>query len=296
MLRLESMRKLLVSYLVGLLLALALLVPTIQSARAEWVMLPENTHQLYETYALYFDEQTQAVNYGNARLWIALGATLPIYGNPDIPSHPEFYFHASANAALHYNDNYRIFTETIDARAGFGFEFMLNESMRLNFGLTHNSGHAVDGLDANDIDLTGGPRDLFQPTLGQEYVYARFIYDLDNTFRFGGTFKPFIRSVPQLQTLAFDEFIEYFPFGAIDNPHHGNPFVALGFDEWGPNNLVLTTHVQLGLYYGNHFSKTFHQTMRAVIGYYTGADPRLKYFEFRDARQSFAYLGFMFSI
>ena len=256
---------------------------------AEWTTLPESHHQLYDQWGTLLDEQSSLLNYGQARVWTGLGGTLPILGNETSLHHPELVIHASANAGLHYNDNLRIWTETLDVRLGLAFEWEYNENLRFSVGYTHFSAHSADGLSDQDYDLMA-------PSVGQESVPIRAVYDLDKTFRFAVTLRPFVRSYPSVRRVWFDQSVEYYPWGAKDSKTEFSPYVSFGLEESGVDSYILTYHAQLGAYIGNHFGKGHHQTLRGVLGYYNGADPRLKYFELRSAQQQFAYLGFMFDL
>jgi len=276
---------------VFILMGFALNLSLSKPAQAEWDILPDSRHQQFDLFGRFFDEQTMLINYGSARLWASMGGTVPVYGNNELPSHPQITFHASANAALHYDSNFRFYTETIDARFGGDLEFAINPHWRASVGITHNSGHAADGIAAEDLSAP-----IFSQPLGQEFVPIKTVYDLDKSFRFAFAFKPFIRSFPALQWAAFDESIEWFPFGAKDDPHSGSPFIAIDLDQYGPYSYLTTINVQAGVYFGNHFSEKFNQTMRIVAGYYSGADPRLKYFQFLNNTQLFYYFGAMFNL
>ncbi len=259
--------------------------------QAGWELLPESHHQLYDAWGNFVDQQASLLNYGQARLWTGLGGTIPIFGDSDSEHSPTIVIHASANAGLHYNDNFRIWTETLDVRLGFAFEWEFNDQLRFSIGLTHNSAHTADGISEFDLDLV-------EPSVGQEFIPVRIVYDLDKQFRIAATLKPFIRSYPSVHAIWFDQSVEYFPWGALDLSHRLSPYIALGLDESGmaDYSYKITYHAQIGAYVGNHFSKTHHQTIRTVLGYYSGYDPRLKYFELKNASQQFAYLGVMFDL
>lgn len=260
--------------------------PMSKSSLANWEVLPESRHALYQTYGLFFEQQSAILFYAPSRAWGAVGGTLALYGNNESPSHPQILMHATANAAMTYNETLRIYTQTVDARVGFAYQFSFSPALRCSIGLTHNSAHAADGI--QDMGL-------FEAPLGQEYVPIRIVYDYLKNIRVGATFKPFIRSYPSLNFFASDQFVEYFPWGANDKPHAPSFYIAAGFDEYGvADALQPTFHAQIGFYIGNHFSEAYRQTIRGVLGYYSGADPRLKYYQFLQATDSFAYAGMMF--
>lgn len=185
------------------------LIPTLflsTLCQANWTFLPESHHQLYDSWGLFFDEQSMLLNYGQGRVWSALGGTMPIFGNEESLHHPEIIFHASANAAIHYNDNFRLWTETLDARLGIAIEWELNPNLRFSIGYQHFSGHSVDGINVADSDL-------IQPTLGQEFIPIKIIYDIGRMFRLSGTVSPVVRSSPSIEPIWMDQSIEFFPWG-----------------------------------------------------------------------------------
>jgi hypothetical protein len=265
-----------------------------KESRAGWEILPDSRHHLYQTYGLYFEEQSSLVYTGNHHMWGAVGGAIPIAGDAEGEHHPQFVFHSTANAAMHFSDSGRIYTETIDARLGLQFEYALDPQLRFAASYTHFSAHAADGIE----DL-----DLLEPPVGEEFLNLRAVYDIGTMFRVGLNFNPVLRSYPKLQFFGADQFIEYFPLGSLDSPHKPSPYVAAGLSEWGVSQQQLTFHAQIGVAFANHFGTHdgspgggHSQAGRAVLGYYTGADPRLKYFQYREATKSFGYLGVMFDL
>jgi hypothetical protein len=127
-------------------------------------------------------------------------------------------------------------------------------------------------------------------------LFARFVYDLGVYMRAGVTFEPVIHGGPDAQFFGANQFVEFFPLGAQDDQHKPSPYVAASLIEGGTAAFgnQLTFHAQLGAYFGNHFSSDWKATLRPVFGFYTGADPRLKYFQFKNETTTFWYLGFMF--
>lgn len=275
----------------NLLLAAALLVLTFTSsaARADWELLPKNSHQLYETYGLFIDNQTTLVAYGESRYWGGIGGSFALFGNPDSPAHPQVVIIASVNAAMIMTDTGRIYSDAIDVRVGAAYEFAINPMMRLSLGAIHYSGHVADGVvDANLLDVNDN--------LGDNMLFARFVYDLGPYARLGGTFIPVIHGGPDMNFFGANEFAEFFPWGGNDDSQKPSPYVAVGLQQGGTSQygIVNTLNVQIGAYFGNHFSNEFKPTLRPVLGFYTGADPRLKYFQFENKSATFFYAGVMF--
>jgi hypothetical protein len=269
----------------------AALMTVSSSARADWQIVPKNSHQLYETYGLFIDNQTTIVAMPAAQMWGAVGGSFALVGNPDSPAHPQVVAIASVNAQMRTVESGRIYSDEIDVRAGGAFEFAINPEFRLSIGAIHYSGHAADG--ATDQVLLGENYNL-----GDNLVFARGVYDLGPYARVGVTFIPVVHAGPPMDFFGANEFAEFFPLGGADESTKPSPYIALGLEQGGTDQygLVNTLNLQAGVYFGNHFSNEHKPTLRAVVGYYTGADPRLKYFQFEDKRASFFYAGLMFDI
>jgi hypothetical protein len=161
--------------------------------------------------------------------------------------------------------------------------------MRLSIGAIHYSGHVADG--AIDQDLLN-----VNDNLGDNMLFARFIYDLGSYVRSGATFIPVIHGGPDMNFFGANQFVEFFPLSGLDESQKPSPYIAMGLEEGGTSlyGMQVTYNAQVGIYLGNHFTNEYRPTARAVIGYYTGADPRLKYFQFKGETASFFYAGFMF--
>lgn len=260
-------------------------------AKADWEILPTSYYQLYETYGLYIDRQNTLNYYGDSRIWSAVGGTLPIYGDSDSPSHPQIAIVGTGNFGLYFTNNYRFYTQNIDARVGAAYEQAIDEHNRFEISIIHLSAHTADGVINSNTDIVN-------PGVGSEYLGLRFIHDFDNYARVGGEYRPFLRSDPKFDPwLSFSLFGEVFPFGASQNPHRGTLYLASGLEVGGPVNQVIPTyHVQLGVYWGNHMEKSHSTSLRYVVGYYNGADPRLKYFSLLGTRDHFYYFGMMFGL
>jgi hypothetical protein len=260
-------------------------------AHAAWEVFPKNHHQLYQAYSLLFDQQTTVLWYGQARTLGSVGGSFPVAGNSDSDLRPQFLIHGSATAAMRFSDSGRIYSDTIDARAGFYFDFSINPAFRVSTGFMHYSGHAADGaLDRALLD------DFYN--LGDNILQARLVYDLANYARLGGTGMWFLRNTPSKKTFGGNFFAEFFPWGGQDergkiSPYVGASLELVGVDAYGYTPAL---NFQIGAYLGNHFTGEFKQTLRPVLGYFTGMDPRMKYAQYRDAKDSFFYFGIMVDI
>lgn len=273
------------------LIAATLSLAAAPSARADgwmgnWQVFPKSSHQLYETYALFVDDQFSLMAYGAARYWGSVGGTFALAGNPESPLHPQVFGIASVQANMIFDNSGRIYSDEIDVHAGGGVDLTINPVMRVSLGFIHFSGHVADG--AVDPSLLG-----INYNLGDNMFFARFVYDFAQYARFGVTFEPVMHGGPDAQFFGANQFAEFFPLGAQDEQQKPSPYIAASLTEGGTSQFgeQLTFNAQIGCYFGNHFSADHRATIRPVFGFYTGADPRLKYFQFEDSTENFWYLG-----
>jgi hypothetical protein len=257
-------------------------------AKADFELLPESRHLQYQTYGLYIDQQSMLIYRDSGRGWGAVGGEIALVGNDDWKYKPQLVVHASANAAYQINaQGNTLLTQTIDARVGLALDFTFTDKFRGAIIWTHQSGHVAD----NVPDL-----DLFGSNLGNEVIDFRFIRDIDTTWRLGGGIRPTVGSDPGMVVLGAEEFAEYFPLGEGLNPHQFKPFAAVGFEQYGREEIRWSSNVEIGMSAGSHFPPVHHAALRVVLGYYNGNDPRLKYYQFKNSRQAFAYGGLEFDI
>ena len=257
-------------------------------ASAETVLLPDSRDLQYRTYGLFFDEQSTLVYRNGGHAQGALGGTLAILEERDWLWEPQLIIHGSANSAFTLNSRGdTLLTETVDARVGLAMDLRFNESFRGTLIWTHQSGHISDNVP--DPDLIGS-------NLGNEIITLRLIRDFAREWRFGAGLRPSVGSDPGLKVFGAEQFAEWFPWHASEDIHRFSPFVAVGFEEYGRQEIDFTFNGMIGLAAGDHFSESKHPGLRVVLGYYNGADPRLKYFQFKNSKVGFVYGGLMFDI
>lgn len=269
-----------------IILALSLLIAS--SAQAEFVFLPDNHHQQFQSYGLFFEQQSTLVLRQEGRAWGAIAATLALFEEDQWIFKPQLVLHGSANASFKFNSHGdMLLTETIDARVGLSLDLQFSESWRGFIMWTHQSGHISDNVP--DPDLIGS-------NLGNEVIDFRVIHDIDQSFRLGGGIRPVVGSDPGMIAFGAEQFAEWFPWGAQPNPRKLSPYIATGFEEYGRRAIQLTFNAQIGLATGSHFLPQRYPAIRIVLGYYNGNDPRMKYFQMKYSRVEFFYGGLMFDI
>lgn len=254
-------------------------------------LLPESRDEQFRTFGLFIDNQTSflympTVNNmdNNSNIWLALGGSFALAELHDWYGSPQLLVYASVNAGDRLKaGGTTILMETIDIRAGLSYEMSFSDKSRLAVSWMHQSGHTSD--DVLDPELV-------HPNLGNEELLFRFIHDIDERFRVGGTLKPYLGSDPGLVRFASDEFGEWYPWGTASAFGKPTPFIAAGLEQWGPDKVRLTSHVQLGAYIGNHLQPLYKPNVRVVAGYYNGMDPRFKYAQFKVLTDHFYYAGF----
>jgi hypothetical protein len=246
--------------LLGLLVGLLV----VQSACADWDLLPESRDQQFRTFGLFIDNQTSALFIpGSDNVWLALGEQIPLVEFKDWFGSPQLIVFASVNAGDRMNDNgTTILMETIDIRAGLLYEFSFDKKSRMSIGWEHQSGHTSD--DVQDPSIV-------HPNLGNELFMVRYVHDVEDKFRLGGELKPYFAADPGME--------------------HFTPFIAASLEQYGPNHIQLTANAELGAYVGNHMNPYYKPSVRFVVGYYNGVDPRLKYAQFENGLQRFGYFG-----
>jgi hypothetical protein len=262
-------------------LFLALLAPI---ARADLSVLPESRDQQYRTFGLFIDNQSSALFMPSGNnVWLALGEEFALFENKSWYGDPQLVVTASINAGDRLNSSGNtILMETVDIRFGLSYEFSFSDKSRMFVGWEHQSGHTSD--DVQDPDI-------IHPNLGNEELFVRYIHDIEDKVRLGGTLKPYVGSDPGIQRYASDEFVEWFPWGTAQSFEKFTPFIAGSMEQYGADYIHNTYHVQAGAYIGNHLQALYKPSVRVVAGYYNGVDPRFKYAQFLDGLQRFYYFG-----
>lgn len=263
-------------------------VSFIEISHAEIEFLPNSRHQQSLTYGLFTDQQSTLVFRSAGQAWAAVGGFISLVELKDWAYQPQLILHGSSSASMRINTKGdTLLTDTVDARVGLGFDLKFTESLRGSITWTHQSGHISDNVP--DTDLIG-------TNLGNEIIAFRVIKDIDRTFRFGGSLRPFLGTEPKMKAFGADQFLEWFFRGAPESKHQFTPYFAAGFEEYGFNQIDLTFHAQIGFMVGNHFDEIKNSTLRTVFGYYNGVDPRLKYYQFKNRKSEFIYAGVMFDL
>src|SRR5438067_7806142 len=67
-------------------------------ANGEPTFLPDSRHQQYETYGLFFEEQSMLIGKSGSRAWGALGQSLALFELAEWRWKPQIIAHASANS------------------------------------------------------------------------------------------------------------------------------------------------------------------------------------------------------
>ncbi len=257
---------------------------------AEIVINPQSDFGQYESYGMFFDPQSDLYGRSGGNAWGALGGAVALLGFPDLKYPGQLVIHGSANASYRLQDTNGMTEtkfETIDARVGLSYDMEFTKTWRMAVIWTHESGHISDNI--ADPSLIG-------LDVGNESLDLRVVHDIDRRWRFGGGLKPYLMSHPNMKFLWAEQFAEWHPMGASPNPQHFRPYFAVGLTEGGVKDMNLTVNVQAGLAAADHFSEGHSQGIRAVIGYYNGNDPRMKYLQYRYDTQQFLYAGLAFDL
>jgi hypothetical protein len=267
------------------------------SAAQAFVFLPESRHDQNLTYANFTEEQTGALKLSGRGMWITIGGSVTLAEMEDWKWKPQLVVTGLAKSWMDFGQGQTtLLPQSIDAHFGGSVDLELNKNEHVSVGIYHLSGHATD----ETVDKT-----LAKGNVGNEYVFIRYMRDFENSkgdpfIRAGATFKPVLGSDPTTNRFAADQFIEYYPFGGSRNPHKGTFYTAFSVEESGMVVIQGSYNAQLGYAFGDHFASEgeVHKTQcaRLIAGYYTGQDPRLKYYELRQGRANFYYAGVMVNL
>src|SRR5262249_25131153 len=156
---------------------------------------------------------------GEGRAWGALGGNLALVGNPDTPQHPQVVGIASVNSSLRFNVRDALRPDNVDVRAGLAFEFAPDPAYRLSLVVLHEAGFVGEGAADPSLAI---------PSLNNDSVFARLLFDLGFFVRVGGTIFAVVHSTPSMKFVAANEFLELFPLGGLDLPTKPSPYLALG--------------------------------------------------------------------
>jgi hypothetical protein len=246
------------------------------------VFHPEKKGHLFQTFGLFTEEgQTAIYNRGGSNYWGEIGSKITLFDVDSIWGRPQFILNAGVQASMRKKGK-EFLSDTLDVRVGVAGLFTINPSTRLIVAISHLSGHVLE--DVPD-------KDLIPINVGDEILGFRIIHDYETMFRFGGTLKYVLGTEGEIRRINADQFLEWFPLAERNSSHTSTPYVAIGLEENGFDKYVLTSHVQTGLYWGNHLNESHDEIIRVSLGGYSGLDPRQKYSHFQRTKANFGYLG-----
>lgn len=246
---------------------------------------PEKKGHLYQTFGLFTEEgQTAFYNRGGSNYWGEIGSRITLFDVDSIWGRPQFVLNVGVQASLR-NKGKEFLSDTLDVRVGVAGLFTINPTTRLMVAISHLSGHALEDIP---------DKDLVPLNVGDESLQFRIIHDYEKMARVGGTLKYIFGTEGDIRRINLDQFLEWYPLMERSSEHVSTPYMALGFEENGFNKYVLTSHIQTGVYWGNHLDPKHDEIMRLSLGAYSGLDPRQKYSHYKRTKAHFGYLGFAY--
>lgn len=263
------------------LIALLVCIISIQSY-ASIVSHPDKKGHLSQTFGLFTEEgQTALYNQGGEKYWGEIGSKITLFDVDSFWGQPQFLLNAGVQASMRKQGK-EFLSDTLDVRVGLSALFTVDSKTRFMVTVSHLSGHALEDIP---------DKDLVPLNVGDETLQFRIIHDYEKTFRFGGTLKYVFGTEGVIKRFNADQFFEWFPLSERNSEHSSTPYVALGLEENGFDKYILTSHVQTGLYWGNHLDPKHDEIIRLSLGAYSGMDPRQKYSHFKHSKAHFGYLG-----
>jgi hypothetical protein len=236
--------------------------------------------QLFETFGLFTESGQSGIFYqGKDKLWADLNARITFYESENFWGKPQFVFNADLDASLRFKSK-EFYSDTQDVTTGVAGLFTLNPNTRLMIYFSHLSGHTLEDVE---------DRDLISKDVGDDSIKFRLIKDFEDKIRLGGSLRLTFNSIAGYKKITADQFLEWLPLG--ENLHSKTPFVAIGLEENGIAKYILTSHLQMGYYLGNHMNIVHDDVVKFSIGWYNGIDPRQKYAQYRQNQTHFGYAG-----
>ena len=244
--------------------------------------MPEKESQLFQTYGLFTEEgQTAIFNQGGSHFWVELAARVTILQFEHLIFKPQLIINAGVMDSLRYEKK-EFQSDTQDLRVGLGLLMTVDSQTRFMLTLSHLSGHVLEDVPN---------KSLIPVDVGDESLGARLIHDWDKYFRLGVDLKYIFGTEGGVERVNSDQFVEWMPLGEKGWKSKYTPYLAVGLEENGYASYYLSSHAQVGLYWGNHFEEKHSEVVRLVLGYYSGLDPRQKYAHFEHSKAQFLYGG-----
>jgi hypothetical protein len=253
-------------------------------AQASVVPDVDKKSHLFQSFSLLTEEGQSAFYYqGGNRYWGAVGSHITLFEEAALWGRPQLVLDAGVQASLR-KEYIEFLSDTLDVRVAISGLFTITPTTRMLISIGHLSGHVLE--DVPD-------KDLIPTNVGDDAIRVRVIHDYKDHLRFGGTLKYIFSTVGEIKKFNADQFIEWLPVGEKNEANNstGSPFTAIGLEENGIDKYILTTHLQAGLYWGNHFNEKHSDVFRLSLGWYKGLDPRQKYAHYKKNQSSFNYIG-----
>ena len=243
---------------------------------------PEKKSHLFQTFGLFTEEgQTAILNQGGSRYWAELASRITILELEQVKFNPQLIVNAGVMDSLRYEKK-EFQSDTQDLRVGIALLMTLNSQTRMMFTLTHLSGHVLEDV---------ADKSLISVNVGDEILGLRVIHDEQYFFRYGASLKYIFGSENNIKRLNADQFFEWMPFGENLSGKQYIPFSAIGLEENGFTQYEISSHIQAGIYWGNHFQEKHSELVKLSLGYYSGLDPRQKYSHYIHSKSHFLYGG-----
>ena len=257
------------------------LLGVFQNIEAQTFM-PEKKSHLFQTNGLFTEEgQTAIFNQGGSRYWVELAARMAVLEFDQQKLKPQLIINAGVMDSLRYEKK-EFQSDTQDLRIGLALLMTLDPQTRFMVSLSHLSGHVLEDI----------PNKALIPVdVGDESFGFRLIHDYEEHFRFGGDIKYIFGTVGGVKRASADQFFEWMPLGEKGLKSKYTPYAAFGFEENGYLNYYLSSHIQTGIYWGNHLAEKHSEIVKLLLGYYSGLDPRQKVAHFEHSKAQYLYGG-----
>ncbi|MBC7396817.1 MAG: hypothetical protein H7333_05180 [Bdellovibrionales bacterium] len=166
-------------------------------------------------------------------------------------------------------------SESLDLRVGAKWVHPLSSHLLSSLGISHTSGHVVDDV----IEKSLEPYNV-----GIDGIPFRLVYDSEEQWRVGLHGVVPLSSEPSTRAVIGGSFVEYYftSSKAVEG-------WLLALDVYFPENALITVSTISELIYR-------YRQANLMVGFHSGADPRLKHQLYLKSQANFAFTGFRFEI
>jgi len=243
-------------------------------AKAEPQILPENAYRDPTISTTIFeDPYTGFLFRDDNRVVGNIATNIPLLSFNE--GKDQIFLQASVESSLR-DAGVTLYAETLDMRIGMNWTHPLADHWWVTAGLQHMSGHVMDDV----IE-----KSLIPLNMGIDEIPFRLVYRDKNGIKSGLHLS--------LDTGRSDPASRFVAGGVFGEYHFSHDEAGDGF--YVGTNLYFAENLNIGLSTTTEAGYVYHR-MHCLLGYHSGADPRLKQEMFLGTTAYFWFAGFRYEI